>query len=269
VTLSSNLNPAPLGGSVTFTASISSALSIVATDSVTFFDGQSPLGAAFSVGTGQTATYTTTSLALGSHSITAVYSGNSQVLGSTSSALTESIPYFIGDFSIQATPAAATVTAGQAATFQLAIEPSGGFSAPMTFSCSGLPALAACVFSPSTLSSGQGTVSLKVQTVSAAQSASLSPSWSVPTGGAAAVFAGLVFWLLPSRSRRKRFASFLVLVIVSLAAILTTSCGGGGGKGSRTGNSTPPGSYQLSVTAKTTEPSQNMSHSATINLTVQ
>lgn len=162
-----------------------------------------------------------------------------------------------------------TVTAGQSATFQIAITPSGGLSAPIAFACSGLPALATCVFNPPTLSSGQGQVSLKVQTAGSAQSASLSPSSKWSTGGAAAVLAGLVFWLLPSRSRRKRFASFLVLAIVSLAALLATSCGGGGGSGSGPGNFTPSGTYQLSVTAHTTEPSQNVSHSANISLTVQ
>ena len=268
VTLSSSLNPAPLGGAVTFTASISSSLSVVeATDTVTFFDGQTQLGAV-PVGPGLTATYSTSSLPVGSHSITAVYSGNRQILGSTSSALTESISYFVGDFSIQATPSTATVTSGQSATIQLAISPSGGFNAPLTFACSGLPAFATCAFSPSTLSSGQGQVSLNIQTAGATQSASLSPSSKLSAGGAAAVLAGLVCCL----SRRKRFVSFFVFAIVSLLALLATSCGGGGsggGSGSGNGNRTPAGNYQLTITAQTNEPSQNVSHSTTVGLTVQ
>jgi hypothetical protein len=269
VTLSSSLNPSPLGGSVTLTASVSSALPVVAgADTVTFFDGQTQLGTAVSIGPGQTATYTTSGLTLGSHSITAVYSGNSLVLGSTSSALAESIPYFIGDFSIQATPSAATIAAGQSAAFQIAITATGGFVAPMAFSCSGLPALATCTFSPSTLSLGHGQVSLTVQTTGSAQSASLSPSSNLPTGGAAALLAGIVFCFLPSRARRNRFRAFFVLAVLGSVAFLATSCGGGGGA---SGNAprTPAGSYQISVTAVTTEPSQNISHPVAISLTVQ
>jgi len=268
ITLSSSLNPAPLDGNITFTASISPA--VVGVDSsgtVTFFDGQTQLSAPVSIAAGQPATITTSSLGVGSHSITAVYSGNSQVQGTTSSELTESVVYFVGGFSIQSTPTTATVTAGQSATFQLAIMASGGFSAPLSFSCSGLPAQATCVFSPSTLSMGQGQVALSIHTVGSTQSASLSHSPSLTTTGATAILAGLVFCFLPSSSRRKRFVSFLVLAIFGFVTLITTSCGGGSGHG--TTGSTSPVSYQVSVTAQTTEPSQNISHSSVITLTVQ
>jgi Bacterial Ig-like domain (group 3)/FG-GAP-like repeat len=268
ITLSSSLNPAPLDGNITFTASISPA--VVGVDSsgtVTFFDGQTQLSAPVSIATGQPATITTSNLGVGSHSITAVYSGNSQVQGSTSSVLTESVVFFVGGFSIQSTPTTATVTAGQSATFQLAITASGGFSAPLSFSCSGLPAQATCVFSPSTLSMGQGQVALSIHTVGSTQSASLIQSPSLTTTGATAILAGLVFCFLPSASRRKRFVSFLVLAIFGFVTLITTSCGGGSGHG--TTGSTSPVSYQVSVTAQTTEPSQNISHSSVITLTVQ
>lgn len=270
VTLSSSLNPSPLGGSVTFTASISSALSVVAgANTVTFFDGQTQLGEAVSVGVGQTASFTTFNFGIGAHSITAAYSGNSQVIGSTSAVLSESIPYFIGDFSIKPTPIAVAAAAGQSAFSQLTITSYGGFSAPIAFSCSGLPALATCVFSPSTLPPGQGQAALTIQTVGSTQQSSLNPSLKPPLGGAAAILAGLVFCLRPSRSTRKRITTFLVLAVISFAAFLAIGCGGGGGSKSGTGSSTPAGSYQISVTALTTEPSENISHSTTINLTVQ
>lgn len=268
VTLSSSLNPAPLGGSVTFTATIQSAAPAGESgDSITFYDGQTKLGAAVSISAGQMATFTTSSLSLGSHSITAVYSGTSNILGSTSSPLTETIPYFVGDFSIQATPTAATVVAGQSAAFQLAIVPSGGFSAPITFSCSGLPAFAACTFSPSTLA-GQGKADLSIQTTGSEQSLLLDPSSKPSSSGrSAAILAALMLCFIPSRSRRKSYAKFFFLCTLSLAALLTTSCGGNGPGPVK--NRTPAGIYQVSVVAATTEPSQNISHSATITLTVQ
>jgi hypothetical protein len=268
VALSSSLTPAPLGSSVIFTATISSALPVgTGADTVMFFDGTIELGTV-AVSGENTATYTTSSLALGSHSVTAVYSGNSQVQGSTSSALAETVPYFIGDFSIQAVPATATVTAGQSGTFQVALAASGGFSAPMAFSCSGLPSLATCTFSPSTLSTGQGQVSLRIQTAGSAQTASLNNPVKLPAAGAGAILAGFLFFLLPARERRRRFVSLLCLVLASFAVFPTISCGGGGG-GKSGGTQTPPQNYQVTITAATTEPSQNISHSTNVTLKVQ
>lgn len=153
------------------------------------------------------------------------------------------ILYFVGDFTIQATPAAATVRAGQSAEFQIAITPSGDFSAPIALSCSGLPALTTCVFSPSMLPTGQQNASLTIQTVGSTESASVLPP---RMGGATAIFAGLIVWLLPWSSRRRRYFGVLMFAIISSAALLVTGCGGGGGKGT----------YQISVTAQTTEQSQ-------------
>jgi hypothetical protein len=114
---------------------------------------------------------------------------------------------------------------------------------------------------------GQGQVALSIHTVGSTQSASSSQSPSLTTTGATAILAGLVFCFLPSSSRRKRFVSFLVLAIFGFVTLITTSCGGGSGHG--TTGSTSPVSYQVSVTAQTTEPSQNISHSSVITLTVQ
>jgi len=268
VTLTSSLNPAPLGGTITFTALISTSASAAdSSGSVTFFDGQAQLGSPVPLAPTRAATWTTSGLGIGSHSITAIYSGSAQVLGSASPALVESVTYFIGDFSIQSTPATATVNAGQSAAFQFAVTPAGGFSAPMNFSCSGLPALATCEFSPSTLSSGQGQIALTIHTTGSAQSAALSPSYQLP-GGVTAIFAGFVFCLLPSRSGRKRLASSLVLAMISMTTLFFTGCASGS-SGSSQKDRTPAGTYQVSVTAQTTEPSQNLSHSSTITLTVR
>jgi hypothetical protein len=85
-TLSSSLNPASFGQSVTLTATVNPP---IATGSVTFKDGGSELGtSALSNGS---ATYVNSALSVGSHGITAVYAGDGTYGGSTSNTLTQTI----------------------------------------------------------------------------------------------------------------------------------------------------------------------------------
>ena len=85
-TVTSSQNPSTYGQSVTFTATVTGASP---TGTVTFKDGSTTLGA----GTlnGGTATYSTSSLAVGSHGIAAVYGGDGNNTGSTSATLTMTV----------------------------------------------------------------------------------------------------------------------------------------------------------------------------------
>ena len=84
VTISSSLNPSDSGQSVTFTASVIST-SGSPTGSVTFKDSSSTLGTIAL--TGSTAKFTTSSLGVATHSITALYSGDTQFIPVTSATL--------------------------------------------------------------------------------------------------------------------------------------------------------------------------------------
>ena len=90
VTLTSSSNPATLGTAVTFTAVVSNSLTIPPTGTVNFLDGTVQIGTASLDATGLAAISTST-LAAGSHTITAVYSGDSQNAAATAPALTESV----------------------------------------------------------------------------------------------------------------------------------------------------------------------------------
>jgi hypothetical protein len=92
-TLVSSLNPAAVGANVTFTATVSTTGSNPPTGTVTFYNGSTSIGTGTlaTVGGAQVATLTTSSLPAGSDSITAVYGGDSNNAGSTSSALIEVI----------------------------------------------------------------------------------------------------------------------------------------------------------------------------------
>ena len=91
-TLRSSLNPSTLGSSVTFTATVAAG-NWTPRGTVTFMDGATPLGTLTLSGPPiAMATFPTSSLSLGDHSITAVYGGQGVVFnGSTSDALTQRV----------------------------------------------------------------------------------------------------------------------------------------------------------------------------------
>jgi sugar lactone lactonase YvrE len=92
-TLSSSLNPAGLGASVTFNATVTSQGG-TPTGTVQFFDGANSIGSGTLTSlsaTSAAASFATASLALGSHPITAVYAGDALDATSTSSAVDENI----------------------------------------------------------------------------------------------------------------------------------------------------------------------------------
>jgi putative nucleotidyltransferase with HDIG domain len=82
LSMSSSVGTSTQGHSVTFTATVTGT---GATGTVTFGDGETTLGS--STLSNGTATYTISTLSVGSHSITAIYSGDANFAGSTSSTI--------------------------------------------------------------------------------------------------------------------------------------------------------------------------------------
>ena len=82
--LTSGTNPSTVGGSVTFTATVSPT---TATGTVTFKDGSTTIGTA-TLGHAS-GSLTTSALTAGSHSLTAIYAGNVTHSGSTSNVVTQ------------------------------------------------------------------------------------------------------------------------------------------------------------------------------------
>jgi hypothetical protein len=89
--LTSSVNPSVYGQPVTFTATVSAVGpgSGTPTGNVTFMDGNTAIGAC-TLSSGK-ATFTTSSLAVGSHAITAVYGGDVNFTTSTSAAVSQGI----------------------------------------------------------------------------------------------------------------------------------------------------------------------------------
>jgi len=92
-TLTSSLNPSTYGASVDFTATVNgseSSSTPTGTVTFTFKDGATTLSTGTLNGTGQ-ATFATSALAAGRHTITAVYSGDESFGGSTSDPFTQTV----------------------------------------------------------------------------------------------------------------------------------------------------------------------------------
>jgi hypothetical protein len=90
--LASSKNPSSTGEPVTLTATVAVLAPGTGTPTggVTFLDGSTELGTA-TLNAAGTAAFTTTTLAIGSHSITAAYSGDTNFNASTSPALTQTV----------------------------------------------------------------------------------------------------------------------------------------------------------------------------------
>src|SRR5207244_6290866 len=112
--LTSSANPSVAGQSVTFTATVSATSSAgTPTGTVTFQDGATMLGN----GTlsGGSVTFSTAALAAGTHTITAVYGGDTNFAPSTSNALTQTVtagtqPSLHFDFGTATSPVASGYT---------------------------------------------------------------------------------------------------------------------------------------------------------------
>lgn len=89
--LISSLNPSVVGQPVTFSSQVISQLGCsIPAGTITFYDGNTALGTA-ALNTGALATLTTSNLAIGSHAITARYSGDSVHTVSASQTLNQSV----------------------------------------------------------------------------------------------------------------------------------------------------------------------------------
>jgi hypothetical protein len=229
------------------------------------------LGTSALNGSGQ-ATFSTSSLSTASHSITAVYAGDSNFTGSTSAVLTQTVG--TPSFSVSFNPATVTVTAGQSATTVVSVMPSLGFDQQVSFACSGLPAASTCAFSPTTVTPSSAsavtttlTVATDVSTTAQGKPGLLNRRKS---GDVAQVFLAMLMLGMSGlvRMRRRGKGWFFAAILMVGIGMVLTSCGGGGGSGNGEGGGgtkTPTGTSTVTVTAT----SGNLNQTATFTLTVQ
>jgi hypothetical protein len=257
VSLTGAPNPGDLHQAITFVATVSSPATSasVGGGSVAFYDGAASLGSSELSAAG-TASLTTGFSALGVHNITAMYEGDADFSRSTSAVFEEKI--VAGDFSIQVKPGAASVYTGVATAVQVSVASLRGFNQPLALSCAGLPANSTCSFSPASLPQGQGAANLVIQTTAPHKAGSVS--------SAAAAVGALMLFLLPGWRRRRGLLAGLCAAL--LAVGLGMGLAGCGSPSPITGGS-PPGTYQVAVTATAPGGGTALTHSAVVTLTVK
>jgi hypothetical protein len=187
------------------------------------------------------------------------------------------------DFSVAPSGStAATITAGQSASYTLTVAPGGGFNQSVSFICNGAPAQSTCSVSPPSVAlNGSSATTVTVTVTTAANSAGLVQPTVFPSSGSRLAiwlaFPGLFGLVLTgsgSRSRNPGRHLFSVLRLLCLSALVVTlsACGGGGSSGSNTGagrTGTPAGSYNLTVTATFASGSTTLNHITTLTLVVK
>jgi hypothetical protein len=244
------------------------------TGTVTFLSGATSLGTA-SI-SGNSASLTTSFASAGSVSLTASYAGDPNNLASTSSPITVSI--VAPSFAVAISPASATVTPGQSATFTVTVTPAGGFATAVALSCGALPSEATCAFAdPSVTPSGGQPVQVKLTVSTVASTANLQQNplglpgrepW-FPAG--AVVSLASLLGLARVRRASFRWRQFLpaVLLVTTIWAFSAffIGCGGGGGSTTPSNPGTPAGTSTISISATATGSSSPQT--ASIQLIVQ
>ncbi len=211
--------------------------------------------------------------------VTCPFGANNVSLTVTNNSVTLSSPgsvqVTVTDFNVAASPSSVTVRAGQAATYNVTVEPRlGSFGNSIALTCSNLPAAATCSFSPNTVTPGanQATSTLTLSTTAPANSfrwplehRGRGPLDSPWTGMPALVLLVLLAMRLRAKPSDHRISLSLGLVFALLALLAACGGGGGGGGGGTKVGGTPQGTFPITITGT----SGSLPHSATINLVVE
>jgi len=244
---------------LTLTATISSQSSTMPTGPVSFVDGATALGTS-SLNSSGIATFSTSALAAGPHSITASYGGNSNFNSSTSSVL----PVTAGFTLAAAALSPASVAPGGSSTSSVTVTPVNGFNlSGVTFTCAVSPAATpapVCTVGSVSISNGTGTASVTVSTTGSERAAAdhrrslLNAKSSTSTLLAfAMLIPGILFITggAGKEHRRRLFAYFLGALVLG-GCMLQVACGGGSSGSSTTtpppASGTPAGTYTVTVT---------------------
>jgi uncharacterized protein YjiK len=188
-------------------------------------------------------------LAVGSHTIAAVYTSSSLGFSNSNATRIFSVSQVPPTIALAPSTASLSVAAGASVTDTLTITSMGGYAGALQFSCTGLPQNATCSFQPATVTvsgtSGPQTTMVTIQTAGSTAELHLTkpfPSENNPLLPAAAFWApGLLTMALAGRKRRLSSRACHLLILLSLFAgtWLLNGCSGGNSSTQSTAPSTP------------------------------
>ena len=208
------------------------------------------------VNNGQATLQVPSSLAIGSYSVQATYSGDTNYRPSTAPATIQLsvISTVPADFSLTVNPGMLTIKAGDTGQANFTFTPVGGFTGTVTFGCSNLSAGVSCTFAPANLTAdGSNTVQTSQLTVTTQRL--VSANLLIP----GALLGGLLFW--QRRRFSLRMAHVLMLILGATVTAGMVGCG-----------SAPHSNASISsvtVTAQATGGSGGtLSHASTFTLNV-
>lgn len=229
------------GEAVTLTAQ-ATALHAVPTGQVSFLDGTTALGTApFQNGV---AVFATTSLTVGTHTLTACYQGDAICLGGTANAVTATIAQPI--LSLETLPATLTLSADGSGTSQISLMAMGIPSGPVTLSASGLPGGLEAQFTQATVDGASlpTTVQVRVRR-SSLKIAGLNSTGSWDGRAGVFLFGGILALPFAARRGNRRRGGVALLALAVLGGILCC-----GGKSQGLTNIVPPGTYAVTLRAQ-------------------
>jgi len=182
------------------------------------------------------------------------------------------------DFNISASTQAVTITAGQTASFSVTLGGLNGFNSTVDLTCSGEPINSSCVLTPATVTPASGSTATSMVKITTSASPYMPASIPVknPNGGNGllAILAALLglfgmIRLFLSRDRfpsgsnwNYRFAGSLALLLATVGLLAAGGCG-------YNSNGAVIGTQRGTTTVLITGTANGVSHSTSVNLTVQ
>lgn len=274
MTLTSNVSTALAGVNLVFTATVFTTVTntVGPTGNVTFYDTYN--GTAIQLGNPTPLTpngpnesiarLSTTGLLAGGHSVYAVYGGDANFGGATSTPLAIAIT----DYNLTMVPQTITLQAGQTGQVVMLLGLVGGFNGTVSFGCTP-PANAeiTCSFNPVTLAGG-GSTTMSIVTTAAtvattSKLAQRLDGWGVAAGP---MLAALFFLAVPGRRRR---LPTMLLVLFALGLTANIGCSKAADPPTVSDPGTPLGTQIFTITTAGTDGVNSVRHSFQYQITIQ
>ncbi|RSL14962.1 sugar lactone lactonase YvrE [Edaphobacter aggregans] len=274
ITLTASSATVSPGSPLTLTTHVASTTSGSPTGSIVLMDGTTTI-LTTTISTTGDATFTTSALSTGSHTLTIFYKGDGNFASSTSTPTIIGVgvaggPTSSADFTVAATGnTTQTILYGASATFTFAIQPTGSttLSSPITLAATGFPNLATASFNPTYLLPGLSTPNTVILTITTPKATTLNHTSAPQT----TAFALLLLPVAAITLRlRNRHIKFLTICLLSLPLVLCLGCGARINTGVQSESATPSQTYTITVTGTATSSTGTiLQHAATVTLVVQ